>query len=390
MKKSNVFGWWYFSIVLLLSSILFACSGGTNYVGTGTTQAVGAESYTVTFETNGGSTVTKQVVASGGVAELPSESPTKTGSEFIGWYADSGFSAKYNFTTPITADTTVYARWWDATGFVLADGKTVGETAGSNVFVSGRTVDIAKLWASDHEVTQGEYETYCIYGENAPSASTGVGTDYPTYNVSWYDALVYCNKRSMTEGLTPCYTINGSSNPTSWPGIVDDGAGKLCGPSSTNTDWDNATCDFSANGYRLPTEAEWEMLARGGDPNVIAWNYTYSGSNTIDDVAWCMNSDGTIHEVKQNTANSKGLYDMSGNISEWCWDRYGTVDTSTPATGNAFGSFRVFRGGSWYSYAPSCAVSYRDTIISYFRSISFSIVNFDVYTLGFRVVRTAQ
>ena len=443
----------YFSIVLLLSSILFACSGGTNYVGTGTTQAT--ESYTVTFETNGGSevaaqtveggktatepaapskndlnfggwytdsaltsafsfstaitsnitlyarwisasvptfevtfetnggsTVTKQVVASGGVAELPSASPTKTGFEFIGWYADSGFSAKYNFTTPITADTTVYARWWDATGFVLADGKIVGETTGSNVFVSGRTVTTSTLWASNHEVTQGEYETYCKYGNFLPSATDGIGANYPAYWVSWYDALVYCNKRSIAEGLTPCYTIGGSTDPASWPNIVADGAGKHCGPASTNADWDAATCNFSANGYRLPTEAEWEWLARGGDNTKYAWSCEYSGSDTIDDVAWyTTNSGSKAHEVKQKTANSKGLYDMSGNVWEWCWDRYGTITATTPAAGAGSGSHRVLRGGFWDNVASSCAVSYRNG-----NGYPCHRVN----GIGFRVVRSSS
>ena len=386
--KKRVFGF----LTLSLGIILTSCSGGTNYVGgtSSTPATVVAENYTVTFETNGGSTVTKQVVASGGVAELPSESPTKTGSEFIGWYADSGFSAKYNFTTPITADTTVYARWWDATGFVLADGITVGETAGSNVFVSGRTVEISKLWASDHEVTQGEYETYCKYGETIPIAVHGVGASYPVYNVSWYDALVYCNKRSMAEGLTPCYTIGGCTDPASWSGIVDDGAGKLCGPSSMNADWNSAACDFTANGYRLPTEAEWEWLARGGDPTAISWAQTYSGSDTIDDVAWYITNSGSTQEVRGKTANSLNLYDMSGNIGEWCWDLNGTITASTPASGGTSGTARVFRGGCWYDYESKCAVSCRDSIAPLFRSISFSISSFHVYTLGFRVVRTAQ
>ncbi|MBQ6781071.1 MAG: SUMF1/EgtB/PvdO family nonheme iron enzyme [Treponema sp.] len=444
------------ALALALGLLLSACSGGTNYVGTGTTQAPAATgsctvtfetnggsavtaqtvesgktaseptaptkdgftfggwytdsaltgvfsfstaitsnttlyakwisaavpTFEVTFETNGGSAVTKQVVASGGVAVLPSASPTKTGSEFIGWYADSGFSIKYNFTTPITADTTVYARWWDATDFVLADGKIVGETTGSNVFVSGRTVTTSTLWASNHEVTQGEYETYCKYGNFLPSATDGIGANYPAYYVSWYDALVYCNKRSIAEGLTPCYTIGGSTNPASWPGVVDDGAGKHCGPASSNADWYAATCNFSANGYRLPTEAEWEWLARGGDPAAAAWEQTYSGSDTIDDVAWyTTNSGSTAHEVKQKAANSKGLYDMSGNVWEWCWDWwYRTITATTPASGAASGSRRVIRGGAWNVNASLSAMSYRVHNSPPTR----------YHDCGFRVVRTAE
>ncbi|MBQ6780292.1 MAG: SUMF1/EgtB/PvdO family nonheme iron enzyme [Treponema sp.] len=439
------------ALALALGLLLFACSGGTNYVGTGTTQAPAAtESYTVTFETNGGSAVTKQVVASGEKASEPS-APAKTRATFGGWYTDSGLTGAFDFNTAITGNTTLYAKWTysvtvdsSITGGTVASDKTsdisAGSTVtltitpetnrwlgkltvkdsedtavsttettegtvytltmpdssvtvsavfspiatGSSVLIKGRCLDSFNIIAEDHEVTQGEYEAYCKYGgTDTPSSFYGiygVGTSYPAYFVSWYDALVYCNKRSMDEGKTPCYKINGSTNPASWPEVVDDGAGKHCGPSSPNTDWDAATCDFTANGYRLPTEAEWEWLARGGDPTAAAWSYTYSGSNTIDDVAWYDSNSGTkTHEVKGKSANSKGLYDMSGNVSEWCWDRYGTITATTPAAGAAYGASCVYRGGSWRDVG-SCAVSFR---AGYAPSVRY-------HFLGFRVVRTAQ
>ena len=242
-------------------------------------------------------------------------------------------------------------------GEAIVKGTTITGTESwtpeSKVFISGRQLTIPDLIVSDHEVTRGEYKAVMGSDPSTASAYDKDGNELigdavlnnPVNYISWYDALVYCNKLSKKENLTPCYTINGSTDPDKW-GTV---------PTSRDNTWDAATCNFEANGYRLPTEAEWEWLARGGE------EYTYAGSNTVKDVAWYTSNtnDTGTREVKTKAANGYGLYDMSGNVYEWCWDWYGSINESTAAAGASSGSNRVHRGGSWFSFADHCEVANR-------------------------------
>lgn len=284
-------------------------------------------------------------------------------------------------------------------GCVSVPAKTFSGTAitDSQVFIASRNLSLPAIYASDHEVTQGEYETYCQYGGSSPSSTYGAGTNYPAYYVSWYDAIVYCNLKSKADGLTPCYKLGTSTDATDvtkWTDVVKHGEGanaKYCGPSTNNDSWNGITCDWSANGWRLPTDAEWEMLARGG--NLTNTNQTtYSGSNTIGDVAWYGDNSGDngtstnqkTHQVKGKAKNGLGLYDMSGNVWELCWDWHGTItatgDNPTPATGASSGSGRVVRGGGCDSSDNICSVALRGYNAPSGRNDGY---------LGFRVVRNA-
>ena len=257
-------------------------------------------------------------------------------------------------------------------GFVLVEAGSfqMGSNEGDSENQPVHKVTITKpFYMGKYEVTLAEYKKDYI---------DGVGNN-PVVNVGWYNVLVYCNKRSRAEGLTPCYSIDGSTDPNDWGHV----------PTSTwDRKWDAVECNWNANGYRLPTEAEWEYAARAGDNTVDS--LTYSGTSNVDelgDYAWYLdNANDNIYEVGTKKANAFGLYDMSGNVYEWCWNKFSFDGYDTEAeggsdpTGISVGSHRICRGGGWESSSDNCAVSYRH----WFGPFS------GVFCVGFRVVRLAN
>jgi formylglycine-generating enzyme required for sulfatase activity len=234
-------------------------------------------------------------------------------------------------------------------------------------------VTISSFYMGRYEVTQKEYQE--IMGT---SPSNFKGDNLPVENVSWYDALVYCNKLSMREGLSPAYRINGSTDPARW-GTV---------PTSSNETWNAVTIVAGSNCYRLPTEAQWEYACRAGTttPFSTGNNITTSQANYDGNNPYNNNARG---EYRQRTTpagsfapNAWGLYDMHGNVYEWCWDWYGTYASGaqTDPAGAVSGSYRVRRGGSWGSLGRYLRSAYRGHIYPDYRS----------YIIGFRLVRPAQ
>ena len=269
-------------------------------------------------------------------------------------------------------------------GFVKVKGTTItgneSWTPSSEVFVrgsfGGRRITIPDMYVCDHEVTRGEFKELMgtdpskisAYDKDGNELTGDAVLNNPVNCVSWYDAIAYCNKLSLKENLTPCYSVSGVTDWENFHYVLI--------PTSSNSTWDALTYDKEADGYRLPTEAEWEWLARGGE------NYTFAGSYNLDDVAWYKtntNDTGT-REVKTKQSNGYGLYDMSGNVSEWCYDWHGTVYSSTSDTGVSFGSCRVLRGDSWYDGGFNCQVSSRNYGDPYKRYAN----------CGFRVVRSSS
>ena len=249
----------------------------------------------------------------------------------------------------------------------LGTAATGDVTPVSNVTLSGFYIGKYEVTQSQWQAVMGatiqELQTAADYG----STNYGRGDSYPVYCVSSYDAIVFCNKLSIAEGLTPAYRISNSTNPDDW-GTV---------PTYSNATWDAATVDSNANGYRLPTEAQWEYAAKGGN---TGGTFTYAGSDNPDEVAWYNgNSGSAAHAVGTKAPNGLGLYDMSGNVREWCWDWIGdyTSEDKTDPTGASSGSSRVIRGGNWNNSAEIVRSAYR----------SYVNPNYRYFNFGFRLLR---
>jgi formylglycine-generating enzyme required for sulfatase activity len=194
-------------------------------------------------------------------------------------------------------------------------------------------VDVAAYSLAAQPVTREQY--LAVLGEPA----TSVGPRHPVTEVSWIDAVRFCNLASQAEGLNRCYSIG------------------------NNPDGLDVACDWTADGYRLPSEAEWEFACRADTTGV---RY-----GELDEIAWYRgNSGGEAHDVATRAPNPWGFSDMIGNVWEWCWDVY------DPAV---YGPYRVFRGGGWADQPRGCRASCRRK----------SHPTFHIDDLGFRLARSA-
>lgn len=191
--------------------------------------------------------------------------------------------------------------------------------------------EIKPFLLAPHPVTKNLYNTITSKSPNTPERDLE-----PVVNISWNDAISFCNQLSQETGLKTCYSIS--------------------------NDGETIICDWGSNGYRLPSEAEWQYACKAGSSG-----YRYG---ELDQIAWYNeNSGGQIHNVGGKAPNGWGLYDMLGNVWEWCWDLYDE---------EVYGSYRIFRGGSWAEEARGCGASCRRR----------SHPTFFVDDLGFRLARS--
>jgi formylglycine-generating enzyme len=324
------------------------------------------------------------VTASNAVLVTVSNAVPVTAFSLTNTMASSFFRLLQNTNTPITTA--------DGMALVPAGSFIMGDTLDGEKDAIPISVTVSSFYMDTNLVSFGQWELIYIWATNNGYIFTNTGvskaTNYPIETVDWYDTLKWCNARSQQAGLDPVYYTDANFTQV-----------------YTNGETTNVFANWSANGYRLPTEAEWEKAARGGLSGLrFPWGDAISESQAnyygdTGDFGYDLgptgyNSLGHTGETPYTTPvgsfvrNGYGLYDMAGNLWEWCWDWYGVPygqPTANNPTGPTTGIGRVLRGDSWHNFAEYARCAYRDPSDS--TATATGIPTQASYYVGFRCVR---
>jgi formylglycine-generating enzyme required for sulfatase activity len=313
--------------------------------------------------------------------------PTVTSSLWIGPNNETSITLKTSDTTITSTSTST-----STTSTTIASTNYTSPNIGTLKYVpagsfqrdatSTNISTVSAFRMSEYEITRSQF--LAIMGTDPSDSTRSTGSSDPVQKANWYHAIAFCNKLSIAEGLNPVYSVSGVNFSTLTYAEI---------PTSNNATWNATTANWSANGYRLPTEMEWMWAAMGATSGYGYTSGTYTsgytkafagstGSNSMGDYAWTWENrsvDYKSHPVGTKYANELGLYDMSGNVWEYCWDWYDSYPTGTQTNyrGAASGTTRVYRGGAWDCDASEATVAFRYGYIP----------SHPCNGIGFRVVR---
>jgi formylglycine-generating enzyme required for sulfatase activity len=326
----------------------------------------GTPPYTVTLEgsSDGGTTWTLPVTTVSGNVGAGVTAGTNL---LVTWNAGEDWAGQVSANVKFRVNVTDSAPAPDVFALIPAGSFQMGDQSspllGYSHELPVHTVQVSGFYMAKYLVTKADWDAVRTWGltHGYTDLSTGEGkaANHPVWSISWYDMVKWCDARSEKEGLTPCYTVGGAVYRTGSSAPV---------------------CNWSANGYRLPSEAEWEKAARGGLVGMnFPWGNTISHANanfcnnggesyqtgaTGYDPTWGTGATPYTSPVGSFAANGYGLYDMAGNVWEWCWDWDGsyTAGSQTDPRGPASGSGRVVRGGGCGGVASDCRVANRGSV----------------------------
>ncbi|MCL2066705.1 MAG: InlB B-repeat-containing protein [Treponema sp.] len=355
--------------------------------------------YYIVYDANGGSGEMEDSIFDIDIPQaLSMNTFTRNGFFFIGWAETANGIVKYkdgetvsNLSAIPGATVTLYARWsfidvaWIPAGSFYM-GSPASEKGTYDRERPQQTVALSSgFYMGVYQVTQEQWTavmtgnnngisttpSYFHGGSGREPASGEAQVKRPVEYVSWYNILVFCNRLSVSEGLTPAYRIGGSTDPDDWGAVP-----------TYDVTWNEVEIVSDSTGYRLPTEAQWEYACRAGTTSAFNDGTTddWEDETALGLIGWFyFNSNSRTHEVGKKAENDVGLYDMHGNVFEWCWDRYGTYPGTpqTDPTGASSGSYRIIRGGNWNGSARSARSAYRSNYSP----------NYQNYNIGFRLLR---